>query len=114
MKKNPELCIPGEHSCKTNASEEVVVPVLDEQVVVVEEYTYACEEIVRSTCSLQVCSEIDIDRCVAQIMSMMLQSEESEDVCGGIEELAVSIYQLNMNQFHHVYACQGFDAGCWQ
>ena len=24
-------------------------------------------------------------------MSMMLQSEESEDVCGGIEELAVSI-----------------------
>ena len=84
----PEVCIPGEHS---NPSEEVSVPVLDEQVVVVEEY--ACEETVLSTCSPQVCSEIDIDRCVAQIMSMvlMLQSEESEDVCGGIEELAVSI-----------------------
>ena len=61
----PEVCIPGEHSCKTNPCEEVGVPVLDEQVVVVEEY--ACEETVLSTCSPQVCSEIniDIDRCVA-------------------------------------------------
>ena len=86
-----EVCILGEHACKTGPPEDTGVPVDDGQVVAVEEY--ACERTVLSTQSPCVCTEIDIDRCVAQIMSkvLTLQSEESEQVSAGTEELAVSI-----------------------
>lgn len=87
----PEVCTLGKHACKTGPPEDTGVPVGDGQVVAVEEY--ACEKTVLSTQSLSVCTEIDIDRCVAQIMSkvLTLQSGESEQVSAGTEELAVSI-----------------------
>ena len=81
----PKACnsVVAELACKTKSSQDICKPV-EQPVVLVEEY--ARQEIVLATQLHQVCTEVDIDRCVAQIMSEALKLQ--------LEDLGVEVEDL--------------------
>ena len=78
-----EKRVVAEPACKTKSSQDVCKTV-EQPVVLVEEY--ARQEIVLATQLRQVCTEVDIDRCVAQIMSEALKLQ--------LKDLGVEIENL--------------------
>ena len=80
---NSEKRVVAELACETKSSQ-YVCKTVEQPVVLVEEY--ARQEIVLATQLRQVCTEVDIDRCVAQIMSEALKLQ--------LKDLGVEIEDL--------------------